>query len=208
VCERPLSTSWSPRKTVKELVLGTWPVVAFMELRRTEAAKRGTGDLIEFHGKPALMFMCFVPSCALSIFRQVIGPWQRAFRGMSGTKICAPLFLSNLATIVLPPGYLTWPRRPQGSWTQQRRQLRKCIRPLASGLRLQPGHDEIRAYRSQIMVRARSTVAVSRHNARCWWEAPGYLPRSLVAAAANDAGAKRSPGGWTLGCLMAGASCW
>ena len=34
----------------------------------------------------------------------------------------------------------------------QRRQLRKCIRPLASGLLLQPGHDEIRAYRSQIMV--------------------------------------------------------
>ena len=30
----------------------------------------------------------------------------------------------------------------------------KCIRPLASGLLLQPGHDEIRACRSQIMVRA------------------------------------------------------
>ncbi|RWN48875.1 MAG: hypothetical protein EOS04_34290 [Mesorhizobium sp.] len=28
-------------------------------------------------------------------------------------------------------------------------QLRKCIRPLASGLLLQPGHDEIRARRSQ-----------------------------------------------------------
>ena len=27
--------------------------------------------------------------------------------------------------------------------------LRKCIRPLASGLLLQPGHDEIRARRSQ-----------------------------------------------------------
>ena len=26
--------------------------------------------------------------------------------------------------------------------------LHKCIRPLASGLRLQPGHDEIRAQRS------------------------------------------------------------
>jgi hypothetical protein len=25
----------------------------------------------------------------------------------------------------------------------------KCIRPLASGLRLQPGNDEIRAHRSQ-----------------------------------------------------------
>ncbi len=32
--------------------------------------------------------------------------------------------------------------------------LRKCIRPLASELLLQSGHDEIRAHRSQIMVRA------------------------------------------------------
>jgi transposase len=38
----------------------------------------------------------------------------------------------------------------QGSWTRQRRQLSKCIRPLASGLLLQPGHDEIRAHRSQL----------------------------------------------------------
>ena len=33
--------------------------------------------------------------------------------------------------------------------------LRKCIRPLASELLLQPGHDEMRAHRSQKMVRAR-----------------------------------------------------
>lgn len=32
--------------------------------------------------------------------------------------------------------------------------LRKCIRPLASGLRLQPGHDEISTPRSQIANRA------------------------------------------------------
>ena len=32
--------------------------------------------------------------------------------------------------------------------------LHKCIRPLASGLRLQPGHDEIRARRSRILARA------------------------------------------------------
>jgi len=31
--------------------------------------------------------------------------------------------------------------------------LRKCIRPLASELLLQPGHDEIRAHRSQKVVR-------------------------------------------------------
>jgi hypothetical protein len=42
----------------------------------------------------------------------------------------------------------------QGIWTSVRRSLRKCIRPLASGLLLQSGHDEIRAHRSQIMVRA------------------------------------------------------
>ena len=32
--------------------------------------------------------------------------------------------------------------------------LHKCIRPLASGLLLQPGHDEIRTRRSRIMLRA------------------------------------------------------
>src|SRR5271169_594608 len=34
----------------------------------------------------------------------------------------------------------------------------KCIRPLASGLLLQPGHDEIRALRSQINGSCRCTV--------------------------------------------------
>lgn len=29
--------------------------------------------------------------------------------------------------------------------------LHKCIRPLASGLWLQPGHDEIRAHRSRLI---------------------------------------------------------
>jgi hypothetical protein len=36
----------------------------------------------------------------------------------------------------------------------------KCIRPLASGLRLQPGHDEIRVYRSHIVVRAEARFFV------------------------------------------------
>jgi hypothetical protein len=35
-----------------------------------------------------------------------------------------------------------------------RSSLRKCIRPLASKLLLQPGHDEMRAHRFQQMVRA------------------------------------------------------
>jgi putative transposase len=34
----------------------------------------------------------------------------------------------------------------------------KCIRPLASGLLLQPGHDEIRAHRSHITSSCRSTL--------------------------------------------------
>ena len=34
----------------------------------------------------------------------------------------------------------------------------KCIRPLASGLLLQPGHDEIRAHGSQINGSCRSTL--------------------------------------------------
>jgi putative transposase len=37
----------------------------------------------------------------------------------------------------------------QGVSTAVGRSLRKCIRPLASELRLQPGHDETRAHRSQ-----------------------------------------------------------
>jgi hypothetical protein len=41
----------------------------------------------------------------------------------------------------------------QGLRRSFRRQLRKCIRPLASGLLLQPGRDEMRAHRSQQMVR-------------------------------------------------------
>lgn len=37
----------------------------------------------------------------------------------------------------------------QGFLTAVERSLRKCIRPLASRLRLQSGHDEMRAHRSQ-----------------------------------------------------------
>ena len=41
----------------------------------------------------------------------------------------------------------------QGLRSSFRRQLRKCIRLLASGLLLQSGRDEMRAHRSQQMVR-------------------------------------------------------
>ena len=37
----------------------------------------------------------------------------------------------------------------QGFWAAVGSSLRKCIRPLASGMLLQPGHDEMRAHRSQ-----------------------------------------------------------
>jgi len=39
------------------------------------------------------------------------------------------------------------PRRCKALWVLTFDSLRKCIRPLASGLLLQPGHDEIRARR-------------------------------------------------------------
>lgn len=47
----------------------------------------------------------------------------------------------------------------QGSSGFERRQfLHKCIRPLASGLLLQPGHDEMRTHRSQIALRAQGPL--------------------------------------------------
>ena len=46
------------------------------------------------------------------------------------------------------------PRRCKVFRSAVRSSLRKCIRPLASELLLQPGHDEMRAHRSQQMVRA------------------------------------------------------
>ena len=46
------------------------------------------------------------------------------------------------------------PRRCKVFCSAVRSSLRKCIRPLASKLLLQPGHDEMRAHRSQEMVRA------------------------------------------------------
>ena len=46
------------------------------------------------------------------------------------------------------------PRRCKAFRSAVGSSLRKCIRPLASKLLLQPGHDEMRAHRSQQMVRA------------------------------------------------------
>jgi transposase len=55
--------------------------------------------------------------------------------------------------------------------------LHKCIRPLASGLLLQPGHDEIRARRFQINTRAGSPVFYT-----------GFTPcRSTVSSSSSRA---------------------
>jgi len=59
----------------------------------------------------------------------------------------------------------------------------KCIRPLASGLRLQPGHDEIRAHRSQINGSCRSTLFCPRLRCadrlfRHHFPEPRFLPRT------------------------------
>ncbi|GAA0541523.1 hypothetical protein FHS83_000151 [Rhizomicrobium palustre] len=44
-----------------------------------------------------------------------------------------------------------WPARPcKGRGSANGDSLHKCIRPLASGPLLRPGHDEIRTHRSQI----------------------------------------------------------
>ena len=42
-----------------------------------------------------------------------------------------------------------WSASHLPSFLSQTNAVCKCIRPLASGLRLQPGHDEIRTHRSQ-----------------------------------------------------------
>ena len=63
-------------------------------------------------------------------------------------KLLADAMLDNAALKDLLAKNVWSAPSVQGSWTRRRRQLRKCIRPLASGLLLQPGHDEMRAYRS------------------------------------------------------------
>ena len=59
--------------------------------------------------------------------------------------------------------------------------LRKCIRPLASGLLLQPGHDEIRARRFQIKRRADCPFFIPglRHADRLFRHHPPE-PRNLL----------------------------
>ena len=69
-------------------------------------------------------------------------------------KLLADAMLDNAALKDLLTKMYGPPRSCKAEELSNGRSLRKCIRPLASGLLLQPGHDEIRARRSQIMVRA------------------------------------------------------
>ncbi len=58
------------------------------------------------------------------------------------------LALSNPALVSAPAKNVWSAPALQGFLTAVERSLRKFIRPLASGLLLQPGHDEMRAHRS------------------------------------------------------------
>lgn len=67
----------------------------------------------------------------------------------------------------------------------------KCIRPLASGLLLQPGHDEIRAQGSQINGSCRSTVfctelTMRRSTVSSSLPEPRFLPGSRIQATAGS----------------------
>ena len=69
-------------------------------------------------------------------------------------KLLAESMLDNAALKELLSKMYGPPRRCKVFRSAVRSSLRKCIRPLASRLLLQPGHDEMRAHRSQQMVRA------------------------------------------------------
>jgi hypothetical protein len=67
----------------------------------------------------------------------------------------------------------------------------KCIRPLASGLLLQPGHDEIRAHGSQINGSCRSTVfctelTMRRSTVSSSLPEPRFLPDCRIQATAGS----------------------
>jgi putative transposase len=70
-------------------------------------------------------------------------------------KLLAESMLDQAALKELLTKMYGLPRRCKVFRSAVRSSLRKCIRPLASELLLQPGHDEMRAHRSQKMVRAK-----------------------------------------------------
>ena len=73
-------------------------------------------------------------------------------------KLLADAMLDNVALKDLLAKNVWSAPSVQGSWSSDDDSSRKCIRPLASGLLLQPGHDEIRAHRSQINGSCKSTL--------------------------------------------------
>jgi putative transposase len=100
----------------------------------------GTADVCRKHGISSATFY----------------KWKAKYGGLQVSdarrlkKLLADAMLDNSALKDLL-GKMYGPPRPcKGSRHRRRRfQLHKCIRPLASGPLLQPGHDEIRARRSQ-----------------------------------------------------------
>jgi putative transposase len=73
-------------------------------------------------------------------------------------KLLADSMLDNAALKELLSKMYGPPRPCKARGRSDEDSLLKCIRPLASGLLLQPGHDEIRARRSQINGSCRSTL--------------------------------------------------
>lgn len=80
--------------------------------------------------------------------------WRTKFRRM---KVEEAKRLRPLRKMYGPP------RICKALWSVDENSLRKCIRPLASGLRLQPGHDEMRAVGSyQAWCELESSLSVPR----------------------------------------------
>ena len=73
-------------------------------------------------------------------------------------KLLAEAMIDNAALKDLLAKMYDLPRPGKGRDRPDDGSPPKCIRPLASGLLLQPGHDEIRARRSQINGSCRSTL--------------------------------------------------
>ena len=69
-------------------------------------------------------------------------------------RLLADAMLDNTALKDLLSKMYDPPHLCKGHWADVE-QLHKCIRPLASGPLLRPGHDEMRTPRSQQMLRAR-----------------------------------------------------
>lgn len=73
-------------------------------------------------------------------------------------RMLADAMLDNVALKDLLGKMYGLPRPCKDFGRFDKHSLLKCIRPLASGLRLQPGHDEIRTRRSQLTGSCKGTL--------------------------------------------------